>query len=292
MHNLFHHPFNVLSFAAQQRRLGVSTALIIITKVTGGTMRAYGAMMCVTPTDVAGYVSNGCVDADIVFQARELLKTGGVKYVHYGEGSPFKDISLPCGGQIHLLISTKLGEIDFETMALDMGMRRAVELKIEASLITYTPPLRIRILGKGEAVRALSRQAISAGFPVVLQSPDPQISAGLSVSHFDHLTDPATPPQMRDDPWTAVVVMFHDHDWEPYILAQACRGPAFYIGAMGSTHTHDLRRAALKANGLRQDEIDRVSGPIGLIGSMRDANLLALSTLAEVIDRAQKDGIL
>ena len=66
----FHHPVDVLGFARKAQPEGTRVALIVLTEVTGGAMRAPGALMCVTKSgDVAGYVSNGCVDADIIFQA-------------------------------------------------------------------------------------------------------------------------------------------------------------------------------------------------------------------------------
>ena len=84
--------------------------------------------------------------------------------------------------------------------------------------------------------------------------------------------------------------MFHDHDWEPQILIQALAGPAFYIGAMGSERTHNMRQQALIERGIAAKDIARIEGPIGLIPSMRDANLLALSTLAQIVESAQKAG--
>ena len=84
--------------------------------------------------------------------------------------------------------------------------------------------------------------------------------------------------------------MFHDHDWEVALLAQALSSEAFYIGAMGSERTHNLRCKALREAGVSEEVIDRVQGPIGLIPSMRDANLLALSTLAEIVKTAQDLG--
>jgi len=288
----FHHPSDVLRFAASQERAEAALALVIVTDVTGGAMRGRGAMMCVTQEAVAGYVSNGCVDADIIFQARELLGTVGVKHLRYGEGSPFRDITLPCGGRIDVLITANVDTLNLESLSADLDARRAVNLRAEDFTKTYTPPLRLRIAGRGEAVSALARQADSAGFSVILQSPDADIAAGLTLAHFDHLTDPNAPPAISDDAWTAVVVMFHDHDWEPHILAQACRGEAFYIGAMGSPRTHDLRKSALAAYGLNTEEIARIHGPIGLIPSMRDANLLALSTLAQIVNEARRGGAL
>ena len=111
----------------------------------------------------------------------------------------------------------------------------------------------------------------------------------LTVTKFDHLTNPAAPPPQHDDAWSAVILMFHDHDWETALLTQALVSDAFYIGAMGSERTHDLRCAALKGAGLSTEDISRIKGPIGLIPSMRDANLLALSTLADIVKTRRAD---
>ena len=43
----------------------------------------------------------------------------------------------------------------------------------------------------------------------------------------------------------------------------------------------------LKDKGVSADDIARIHGPIGIIPTMRDANLLALSTLAEIVKTAQ-----
>jgi xanthine dehydrogenase accessory factor len=77
--------------------------------------------------------------------------------------------------------------------------------------------------------------------------------------------------------------MMHDQDWEPALLTQALGGSAFYIGAVGSPHTHRKRCANLLACGIEPCDIDRIKGPIGLVPSMRDASMLAISTLAEII---------
>jgi len=85
-------------------------------------------------------------------------------------------------------------------------------------------------------------------------------------------------------------LMFHDHDWEVALLSQALSSEAFYIGAMGSERTHKLRCEALGEAGVSAENIARIKGPIGLIPSMRDANLLALSALAEIVQTAQDLG--
>jgi len=298
-HMPYHHPSDILRHAAKLAQDGVPLALVIITDVTGGAMRGRGALICVTQDAAIGYVSNGCVDADIIFQARRLLSQGGVcknLQLRYGEGSLFKDITLPCGGRIDVRVTANIDALNLAEISQALDGRRAVDFHVDDFTCRYTPPLRLRIIGRGEAVIALARQASSAGFSVILQSPDKDMATpqmdDLNLLRFDHLTDPSTPPPTNDDAWTAVIVMFHDHDWEPHILAQACRGPAFYIGAMGSPRTHEQRKIALETQGVSHANIDRIHGPIGLIPAMRDANLLALSALAQIVDEARKAGLL
>jgi xanthine dehydrogenase accessory factor len=43
---------------------------------------------------------------------------------------------------------------------------------------------------------------------------------------------------MKVDPWTAVIALFHDHDWEIDLLLQALGRRPFFIGATVSRRTH------------------------------------------------------
>jgi len=254
-------------------------------------MRAKGALMAVSESgDVAGYISNGCVDADIIFQAKAAMEDGQTRRLKYGEGSPFKDIQLPCGGSIDLLVVPSPDKAMIGEAVVKFATRQSAALTFEDFGWDYTPKLRLRIAGRGAAVMALTTQALQSGFEVHLQSPEADMHNDLDVTKFDHLTNPSAPPPQKDDAWSAAIFMFHDHDWEVALLTQALKSGAFYIGAMGSDRTHKLRCEALMEAGMRGDNIARIKGPIGLIPSMRDANLLALSTLAEIVKTAQVSG--
>ena len=78
-------------------------------------------------------------------------------------------------------------------------------------------------------------------------------------------------------------MLFHDHEWETALLAQALGQPALFIGAMGSAATHARRLEALAAAGVGAAAASRVTGPIGLIPAARDPQTLALSVLAQVV---------
>ena len=84
------------------------------------------------------------------------------------------------------------------------------------------------------------------------------------------------------------MLFFHDHDWEPPILAEAVSRPAFYIGAQGSMMARETRMRELAALGLEDAALARLRGPIGLLPSARDPRTLAISVLAEVLDVANR----
>ena len=57
-----------------------------------------------------GFVSGGCVEAAAAFEALEMMGSGRDREIRYGEGSPWFDIVLPCGGGITLTLhKTTLG---------------------------------------------------------------------------------------------------------------------------------------------------------------------------------------
>jgi len=65
---------------------------------------------------------------------------------------------------------------------------------------------------------------------------------------------------------------------------QALRMPDLaYVGAMGSRRTHDDRLARLRDAGLVDDELARLSSPIGLDLGARTPEETAISIAAEII---------
>ena len=201
----------------------------------------------------------------------------------YGEGSPYRDIALPCGGRLEIEIIQKPNLAAIQTALNGLERRELTRLNLEGLPFSLSPRIKLRIAGRGEACLALAEYAQMSGFDVQVQSPDADI-----LPDVQHLTRPAYPPEVEDDERTAMVCLFHDHDWEAALLQQALAGPAFYIGAMGSVRTHEIRCETLSELGVSKVDITRIHAPIGLISSQRDARLLAISILAEITQTAQK----
>jgi xanthine dehydrogenase accessory factor len=88
---------------------------------------------------------------------------------------------------------------------------------------------------------------------------------------------------LSSDKWSAIILFFHDHEWEPAILKSGLSTDGFYIGAQGSQRARDNRFKALEALGVENPELSRLHGPVGIIPSARDARTLAVSVLAEIL---------
>lgn len=310
------HPSDVFAATVKMMALGHQCALVFVTDILGGAVRARGAVMVVCETgESAGYLSGGCIDADVKRQAQTAIKESKFHKLRYGEGSPFYDLKLPCGGAIEVAVCPNLAPAVIFAVSQKLNNRSPVTVKVENSghvliddsetsspdtppkwnnnsfNVQYQPKLKLRIAGRGADPLALMNIAHAANTPTILWSPDTEtIDAANSIGaqEITHLKTTNSLPTHTDDPWTAFVLMFHDAEWEAPLLKAALEGNAFYIGAVGSKNTHDRRKKALIDHGCSSEDISKIHAPIGLIPSLRDASMLAISTFAEIIDAFQK----
>jgi xanthine dehydrogenase accessory factor len=304
----FEHPADVLEFARIALSAGRRTALVVVTSTVGGGMRTAGTLVAVTHDgQMSGYVSNGCVDADVVVQAQLCMQEGKVTSLRYGQGSPFFDIILPCGGAIDLLVFPISDTLPIQNACRLLRQRQPVTLVFDAAQKQLTcqdadtsqefneqrvrvdcfPKPRIRVVGQGASVMAVAHHGIEAGFEIIAQSPSQEELAQLENAGAiacDHLLSPQHPPLCNDDKWTAVLMLFHDHDWEVSLILETLKKDAFFIGAMGSTKTQHARIEALTEAGVGMHDLSRIIGPLGLVPSLRDAKQIAISTLAQVVN--------
>ena len=298
------HPIDVLTTLKTWSETS-DCALVVVHSTEGGAVRSIGALMAVHEDGAsAGYVSGGCIDADVVGQALAALEDKKPRKVRYGAGSPYVDLPLPCGGSITVLIIPTPDKESIATVLRTLNARNSICVRyhesglIEADRaalpstttnisVTYEPKIRIRIAGRGADCLALARLAIASNYDLHVQltnAQDIEDATQAGVRSIEHLQTPTALPATSDDPWTAFVLMFHDSHWEAPLLRQALEGPAFYIGAVGSRRTHAKRCIELSQQGISEAAIARIHGPIGLVPSLRDASMVAVSALAEIID--------
>lgn len=294
------HPLDVLQRALEWQSEGHAFAIAFITSTEGGGVRDAGSIMAIRADGrFCGYLSGGCIDADIVAQAQSAVETNRSKQLRYGVGSPFVDLPLPCGGSIDIRI---IPEPDVQTISEwknALSMRADASISISASgeiqfgaseecafTFSYRPKLRLRIAGRGADCLMLAQLSQDAGYDVCLQLPDEEdirSAKSLGLTNVQHLKQVSALPETDDDAHTAFVLMFHDRHWEAPLLTQALNGPAFYVGAVGSQRTHDKRKIDLKLEGISEQQIDRIHAPIGLLPAARNSSTLAVSVLSEIL---------
>ena len=287
------HAPDVLAVAARAIRAGEPLCLVASVSIKGGSARDCGSLAAVTADGTMhGYLSNGCIDRDIQLRAVEALETGAPRHLRYGAGSPFMDLRLPCGGALGVLVDPAPGRAALLAAADALAAREEAELTFHlpdgAGTVRfgYLPKFRLYVAGRGAVFRATARMAVAAGFETHALGPDAE--------DLDAVADVlAAPPERLTrlgpsatlgalDAQSGFVTLFHDHEWEIALLQQALGSPARFIGSMGSQRTHAARSEALRLAGVGEAEIARVRGPLGLVPSLRDAQLLAASTLAEI----------
>jgi xanthine dehydrogenase accessory factor len=85
------------------------------------------------------------------------------------------------------------------------------------------------------------------------------------------------------DPATSIAVLTHDPKLDDAVLAVALRSPARFIGAMGSKRAQARRRERLLAAGFTDEEMERMSAPLGLDLGADSGEETAVSILAEIV---------
>jgi xanthine dehydrogenase accessory factor len=302
-------PLEILRFVAGADWRGQRAALVTITGLTGSSSRPVGTLMGVAEDGrFAGSFSGGCIEAAVVAEAVEAIRDRRPRQVRYGTGSPYIDIKLPCGGGVDLLFQpTPSPEVirqavscleDRQPLTLAQGTSGGLHILSETArpltgwrgetfVSWYAPSLRLVVVGHGAESLALIQLGLASGAQMTLLTPDERlVASGQRLGACTELLTISGPsPALVADPWSAVVFLFHDHAWELSLLEQVIAQPWFFIGAMGSRRTHANRLEQLRESGIPVEALARITAPLGLMPSARDPMTLALSALAQVVDR-------
>jgi xanthine dehydrogenase accessory factor len=82
----------------------VAVATVVATR--GSAPRPLGSSLAISAQgELAGSVSGGCVESDVVEQAREVLAGGSPRMLTYGISDDLAwSVGLPCGGEIDVFL--------------------------------------------------------------------------------------------------------------------------------------------------------------------------------------------
>jgi len=154
----------------------------------------------------------------------------------------------------------------------------------------FNSPPTLYIVGAVHIAQPLSQIAALSGFTVTVIDPRTAFATNERFPNLHLITawpDEAL-AELPLDRRTAVVTLTHDPKLDDPALVAALRSNAFYVGALGSKKTHAARLARLKAAGFDDAAVARIHGPVGLdIGAISPAEI-AVSIMAQIVERLRK----
>ncbi|MEO0612897.1 MAG: XdhC family protein [Pseudomonadota bacterium] len=300
---------NPIAFLSDRMRRGEHVGLATLIAVDGSSPRPVGSQIAVAENgDSTGMITGGCAEAALITQTVHHMAAGSRGVTRYGAGSPYLDVKLPCGSGVDVHFEGDLTPTIVAELAAAQEARAPHALSLFAErapvahnptqaltenplfMRTYAPRFRLLIFGEGPYPYALATLATPLNFDIQVFSPDTHTRSALELDSRDStpiMTHAITPRDdfsaIAFDPWTGVVTLFHDHEWEINILSAALASSASYIGALGSRKTHTARMAHLRDRGFSADVISAIHGPVGLDIGASDPNEIAISILAQII---------
>lgn len=299
----------VLEQARAWHAAGHLVWLVTVMETWGSAPRPPGALLCLRDDgQVAGSVSGGCVEDDLIARVRLGERVLVPTLVTYGvskdEAARF---GLPCGGNLRLVVEplrtaawitdvlTRTGRHELVSRQLDLStgavLLQSAErddcFRFDGSIMraVFGPRWRLLIVGAGQLSQAVARIALMLDFEVTCCDPREEYHLGWDVPGTRHGT---TMPDdlvldMRLDAHSAVVALTHDPKLDDLVLLEALRSPAFYVGALGSRVNTAKRKERLALFELTPAQIDRLHGPIGLhLGGKTPAEI-AVAVVAEIV---------
>ena len=312
------------------RARGDRVAMARVVATRRSAPRPVGSKLIVSETgELAGSVSGGCVESEVVEAAREVLGGGEPRLLTFGISDELAlTVGLPCGGEIDVWIDepdadllAQLADVvreekravcfvdlddGTESLVLDgdndvadelirSGHSKVVELhgrRLFADV--FGPPPRLFVYGAVDTADALCAAARGIGWRTVVADARGRFATRERLPNANEIIvgwPEEALAQVAPDHTTAIVVLTHDDKFDIPLLVGALATDAYYIGALGSRRNQERRRERLLEAGVDEAELERISGPAGLdIGAHTPAET-AVSMLAEIMAmRAGRDG--
>jgi xanthine dehydrogenase accessory factor len=119
---------------------GEQIAVATVLRVQRSAPRPAGARLAVTRSgQMAGSVTGGCVEADVVERSIQVMDTGQAVLVNYGIADEWGfNVGLSCGGAIDVLIEPFIADQTWETLC------QAIQRQQPVALVVGLEPERLR----------------------------------------------------------------------------------------------------------------------------------------------------
>jgi xanthine dehydrogenase accessory factor len=177
-------------------------------------------------------------------------------------------------------------ELARETLTQGESRRVMLSEEIEIFLEAILPPPTLIAVGGVHITIALMALAKTLGYRTVVIDPRSAFGNQERFPNVDRLIQRWPDEAFQEIPptrSTAVAMLTHDPKLDDPALKIALPSPAFYVGALGSKTTQAKRRQRLLEDGMTEEQLDRLHGPIGLDIGAGTPEEIAMSIMAEIV---------
>ncbi len=284
---------------ASARGAGLPAALATIVALSGGGPRPVGAQMVFSADGPSGYLSGGCLEADVAGHANAVLADGVPRRLVYGAGSPWPDICLLCGGRMEILVEAvqpddaavaellRRAEVRIPACWQSDGVRRTCDDGAAWPSVyakPFDPAPRLIVLGADPTALSIASLGAQSGHETTLVRPrGPTAPPPIANVAYSRDTPGIAFDRIGQDRWTAVVVATHDAVIDHEALVAALPSEAFYVGALGARRRVADRIEALRRAGVADADLARLRSPIGLDLGGKAPWQVAIAVLAEIV---------
>jgi xanthine dehydrogenase accessory factor len=227
--------------------LAAQSPVAVATVVEGPNV---GGKLLLSPEDHVGTVGNADLDRAVVEAARGMLEGGRTDTIHFGP----------------------------------RGQRRMEDVTVFVQ--SFAPPPRMYVFGAIDFASAVAKIGKFMGYRVTVCDARAIFATRDRFPSADEIVV-AWPDEFLKtapvDTRTVICVLTHDPKFDVPVLKEALKTPAGYIGAMGSRRTHNNRTARLKEEGVTDEELARISSPVGLDIGARTPEETAVAIAGEII---------
>jgi len=173
-----------------------------------------------------------------------------------------------------------------ETLAQGESQRVMMNENVEVFAEVILPPPTVIAVGGVHITIALMALAKTLGYRTIVVDPRSAFGNEERFPNVDRLIQKWPDEAFEQVPITrstAVAMLTHDPKLDDPALKIALPSPAFYIGALGSKNTQAKRRQRLLDEGITEEQLSRLHGPIGLEIGAGTPEEIAMSIMAEIV---------
>ena len=175
------------------------------------------------------------------------------------------------------------GEAGTRTYTLESGSEA---LPFDVFIEGFPPPPTLIIVGAGHIAIPLTTFAKTLSYRVVVVDARAAFATRERFPHADELIvewPDEVLEKMDLNPSTSVAVLTHDPKFDEPTLKVILSRQVGYVGAIGSRKTGEERNERLRRQGLTDEQIGSIHGPIGLNIGAASPEEMALAIMAEIV---------